>query len=235
MKKLILPLLFLVVPSFSFSQVSMGVQYTPTLATVSQTESTAGFNLSHGIAFDFTAYVAPKLSAGLRFNAALLWSESFQDWDIPDVGRTGVEFESSVFSLMGFVRYQPLGKGKFSPYIDLLYGRTFTYTGGFYNVTEMYNGDPCPHEESFTSYKDNSESYGFSIGVEMGVADEAVLDISFTSVQAGTMDYLARDAIEWNDEMDNYEITESDGQFSYISFNVGVRMPLFRYSGKRSR
>lgn len=152
-------------------------------------------------------------------------SEVRDGWHGPDLGDVRVRRNNELINLLGTVRIKPAVQGDIQPYVDFLTGFSYIYTRATYRDSSL--------DEAFASdneFNDIAFNYGVGGGLEFYLGPEVSLDIRARALRGSRADYLTPRSVEYNTELEAYDMQVKSSRFDYFTFSIGIKAILFSSS-----
>lgn len=158
---------------------------------------------------------------GGRFSMLRYGSEVRNGWHGPDLGDVRVRRHNELANLMGVLRIKPEVSGMVQPYADFTAGFSYIYTRVRYR--DNFLDDGFFHH---TELRDFSFNYGLGGGLEIFVDETISIDISARTVRGSRADYFTPESVDYNPELEWYDMTVKSSRFDYMTISIGVKVLL---------
>jgi len=144
--------------------------------------------------------------------------KGYHNENLPDVR---FRYHNEVMQLAPMIRFKPETYTRLMPYADFTFGTSFIYTRA-----RVYDRDLDEVVDEFFEIDDFAFTYGLGAGLEFIVSEAISLDLFIRSNFSSRAEYLTPDTIQYDEEIEGYQLDVQQSRFNSLMFGVGIKLLL---------
>ncbi|OEK01486.1 hypothetical protein BFP97_08110 [Roseivirga sp. 4D4] len=144
--------------------------------------------------------------------------KGFHNADLPDVR---YRHHNEMGRLLSVVRFKPETKTRLLPYGDFNFGFGYVYTRA-----RVFDREFDEVVDEFFELDDFIFTYGFGGGIEYIIDESISIDFHFRNTYSTRGDYLTPKTIQYDPDIENYQLDIQRSRFNSITFGFGIKLLL---------